>query len=180
MKKAVLLAVLVISTSVSAGPSNHTITGGYARTNASDTHLDGFNIKYGYQFDDSAWGIIGSLTATAKEDSFSDDAGYKTEVDAGYASLMAGPSYNITDDIKIYALVGTSGADVKLKYNGNTEAEYKAHSPVVGVGFQYAIWKGFTVDASYEYAKFKHAESDNYYVDSFNAKTLAVGIGYKF
>jgi opacity protein-like surface antigen len=180
MRKIILLAALVASASTIAAPSNHTITGGYARTSASDAHLNGFNVKYGYQFDSSPWGIIGSLTGTGKSERTTDDEGYKADVDAAYASVMVGPSYNITDDAKIYALVGSSGADIQVDYGYGGKDEYKAHSPVFGVGFQYAVWEGLTVDVSYEYSKFKRAEDNGYYVDSFSAKTFTIGVGYKF
>lgn len=180
MKKLVVLLGLLASASAFAAPSNHTITGGYAQTSASGEHLHGLNVKYGYQFNDSAWGIIGSLTATAKDGSTTDDDGYKADIDAAYAALTVGPSYNITDDAKIYALIGSAGADVKMDYGYGDKYEYKAHSPVIGLGVQYAVWEGLTVDASYEYTRFKSAENDNYKVDAFNANTFTVGIGYKF
>lgn len=180
MNKNLLVSLLFVSASTMAAPSNHTITAGYARTNAADTHLNGFNVKYGYQFSDSAWGIIGSLTATAKDETTTDNAGEKADFNSGYASLTAGPSYNITDNAKIYALVGFAGADVKADYGYGDKYEYKAHSPVIGLGVQYAVWEGLTVDASYEYTKFDSAKNDDFYVDSFSAKTFAVGIGYRF
>ncbi|EKK5568053.1 outer membrane beta-barrel protein [Enterobacter hormaechei] len=164
-------ASLVLAGSALAG--EHTITGGWAHTEVSATpkgdslldgkmtdKLDGLNVKYGYQFTDSALGIQTSLTATTKDEG---------DYTLGYATLAAGPSYNITDDLKIYALVGSAGAEVKS--HNYTERQ---HGVMGSAGFQYNIAGGFTVDASYEYVKFDFEGAD------VKTNTFVIGAGYKF
>lgn len=171
MKK-VLLALLC-SVSVSAIAGTHTITGGYAHSHADGANLDGFNIKYGYQFDNSPWGIIASLTGTTDKYT-EDDDGPRAKTEATYASLTTGVSYNVYNDWKFYGTIGRAGGRAKYTLSGDGDyyhEEETRHAFAYGAGIQFTPVSGFTLDAGYERAHFKT------YGD---VGTWTVGAGWKF
>jgi opacity protein-like surface antigen len=165
MKKLIVAALVMVS--VGAHASN-TITAGYAQTSNDGETLKGFNGKYTYTPDGETLGYIGSLTITGlNEDKHID--GVKTNVKAGYGSLMGGLSYSV-GDIKPYVLAGISRGVLKTDPDGFDDHEETKTGFAYGAGIQYNVFNGFTVDASYEGSKLFSSQTN----------TFTVGAGYEF
>ncbi|MEG2264004.1 MAG: Ail/Lom family outer membrane beta-barrel protein [Acinetobacter sp.] len=182
MNKIFFSLVMLLGTSSCLAEGFHTITTGYAHTNGKSQNLDGGNVKYGYQFDDSRWGIISSLTGTTDTMTYTTNSN-KRDIDISFGSFMLGPSYSFSNYAKLYVLAGITG----LKADFNEKDENGTHikgtwkggrSPSAGLGLQMRVWKGLTLDASYEYSHFKGSE--DYGIKNFSANTFIVGAGWMF
>ena len=167
LMKKVILAALVMA-SVGAHASN-TITGGYAQTNSDGETLKGFNAKYAYTPDGEKLGYIGSLSITALNEDRTED-GVKANVKAGYGSLMGGLTYAITGDFKPYVMAGVSRGAIDVDPKGFDDYKETKTGFAYGVGAQYTIYNGVTLDASYEGSKLFGSQTN----------TFTVGAGYKF
>lgn len=172
MKK-IILAVVIAAASISAAnAAEHVITGGYAQTKSDGVKLSGLNLKYGYTPDESAVGVMSSLTITGKSEDYS-ESGYKASADYAYGSLMVGASYKVNEYVKPYALVGVGRGAVDAKFSGYGSSYHEKDTDTnlaYGVGVQFTPVKGFTIDAGYEGSKAFGSQ-----VNSF-----VVGAGYRF
>jgi len=165
MKKIIISVAVASLFAGSAFAGTHTITGGYAQTRFSDVDLNGVNFKYGYQFDGSPFGIMASISGTGKDTTISG-----VDVKAEYFAASAGVSYNVVDNVKLYATLGGARAEAKASY-GSYWAKDTDSTAVYGVGVQVTPVSGFTIDAGFEHANF----------DEFgDANTFNVGAGWRF
>lgn len=166
MKK-LLIAALAL-TSFSTLAAEHTITGGYARTDASlygsSEGLNGLNLKYAFQPEESKVGLIVSLTGTTYEENGS---GYHGELN--YGSFMGGVTYAVSDWFKPYLMVGVAKGEVKYS-DYYYDLDTSKTSPAFGLGIQFGVTDHFTIDTSYEHASF----------DDVKANTFIIGAGYRF
>lgn len=152
-------------------------------------NLNGFNIKYRYEFDDS-WGVIGSLTyAWGNFDgnynlSRSSDAYYssKGHIKSKYLSVMAGPSYRLNDYASVYGMIGVANNQIESSYSWSDHGYYSnalSHgygdekqnktNVAYSVGLQTNPVKNVVIDVAYEGA-----------AGGLNSSGFTLGVGYSF
>ncbi|HCC0886762.1 TPA: Ail/Lom family outer membrane beta-barrel protein [Salmonella enterica] len=125
MKKETL--ALILSAGIfainTAQADTHSFTVGYAQSKIhGDGNIRGVNAKYHYQ-GESPVGIITSLSymyGNSKASGFDEDMGsdYHVKSNVKYGSLMAGPTYQVTDAFSVYGLVGVGMLKARVKENG--------------------------------------------------------------
>ena len=167
------LAVVVLSAAAPLFAAQHSVELGYSRSDIGDgDHLNGGNVKYGYQPDDSALGLITSVTLTGDSDKNKQD-GVKTDGTLGYGSLMVGATYQLTDWLKPYAMagVGRAGYKIDVSYEGNKET-IKDHDTALayGAGIQIEPVKNIFIDLGYEGSRLFDTQ----------VNTFTAGAGYRF
>ncbi len=122
MKK--IIAGLVVVGGIVACPvamaESQTVSVGYAHAKIQDVvSLNGFNLQYRYEWD-SPLSIIGSFSYMTGDDrdAYHDARGefYKTDFDAKYTSLLAGPAYRINDYVSVYGLLGVAYTKISGTY----------------------------------------------------------------
>lgn len=152
-------------------------------------NLNGFNIKYRYEFDES-WGVISSFTyAWGDFDSNyhlsrSSDAYYsaKGHIKSKYLSVMAGPSYRFNDYASLYGMIGVANNQIKSSYSWNDHGYYAAvisqengdenknkTNVAYSVGFQTNPFKNIVIDLAYEGA-----------AGGLSSNGFTLGVGYSF
>lgn len=152
-------------------------------------NLNGFNIKYRYELDDS-WGVIGSFTyAWGDFDgnynlSRSSDVYYSYEghIKSKYLNVMAGPSYRFNDYASFYGMIGVANNQIKSSYSWNDHGFYsnslshddgnEKHNKTnvaYGVGLQTNPVKNVVIDVAYEGA-----------AGGLNSSGFTLGVGYSF
>ncbi|RAX04391.1 MULTISPECIES: Ail/Lom family outer membrane beta-barrel protein [unclassified Photorhabdus] len=196
MKRTFVASVVAVGLSVFAFAANageHTISGGYAQShvkfddkNLADYHLDnnplggnpkGFNLKYRYELD-SNWGVIGSFTYTHLGNDLYINSSKIGKSELDYYSLMAGPTYRFNEYVSAYGMIGAAHGKVKASYlvNSNSGSDgYSKTSIGYGLGLQFNPVPNWTIDTSYEYAKFNEAS-----LGDLKVGTWVVGVGYRF
>ncbi|EIZ6339264.1 TPA: Ail/Lom family outer membrane beta-barrel protein [Salmonella enterica] len=152
-------------------------------------NLNGFNIKYRYEIDDT-WGVISSLTYAwgdfdgkynlrrSQEEYYSS----KGQIKSKYLSVMAGPSYRFNDYASIYGMAGIANNQIKSSYSWNDHGYYdKASSRgdrddnqnktniAYSVGLQTNPVKNMVIDIAYEGA-----------AGGLNSSGFTLGVGYSF
>lgn len=172
MRKA-LLAVVLFAIVAPSYAVQHSVEVGYARSDIGEgDHLNGANFKYGYQPEDSALGLITSFTLTGDSDK-EYDQGVKAEGDIGYASLMVGATYQLTDWLKPYAMIGVGRAGYKIDITYQNDKEtVKDHDTAFsyGAGVQIEPVKDIYINAGYEGSRLFDTQ----------VNTFTVGAGYRF
>lgn len=165
-------------------------SGGKARADIDRyRNLNGFNIRYRYELDDS-WGVTGSFTyAWGNFDgnynlSRSPDAYYssKGHIKSKYLSVMAGPSYRFNDYASIYVMAGAASNQIKSSYSWNdhryygstdrTGGEDKARNKTgvaYSAGLQTNPVKNVVIDVAYEGV-----------AGGLNSGGFTLGVGYRF
>ena len=171
MKKIACLSALACVLAVSAGSAvagTATVTGGYAQSDAQGVmnKMNGFNLKYRYEFDDSnPLGVIGSFTYTEK-DRTQDGAYNKGQ----YYGFTAGPAYRLNDWASIYGVVGFGYGKFQSNdypaYNDNTSDYGFSY----GAGLQFNPVENVALDFSYEQSRIR----------STDIGTWIAGVGYRF
>ncbi|EKK3319157.1 Ail/Lom family outer membrane beta-barrel protein [Salmonella enterica] len=152
-------------------------------------NLNGFNIKYRYEFNDE-WGVISSFTfaqASFEGDyhlSKSSDNYYISEshIKNRYFNVMAGPVYRFNDYISLYSMVGVANNRIEGAYNKNDHSYYgsaisyehenqnqNTTNVSYGVGIQTNPFENVVFDVAYE------GSAGSARTNGFN-----VGLGYKF
>lgn len=183
MKKMAMAVVLAGGVLVAQGAmaDSQTVSVGWAHAkieNASD--LNGVNLQYRYEFN-SPWGLMGSFTWMKGDDSATeyDDAGSRIDdgYDAKYFSLMAGPTYRITDWVSVYGSLGFANTkiDGKTTWGGGYSESYSANSTSLawGAGLMFNPIENLSVNVGYE-----GTNSDLYGNKAING--FNVGVGYRF
>jgi len=169
MKKiACLSAVVACLVAGSAFAGQSTVTGGYAQADYQGVanKADGFNLKYRYEFDDSALGVIGSFTHTEKDGS---DNGYYSK--AQYSGITAGPAYRINDWASVYGVVGIGYGRFNFNAQDGSNNNTKTDVGVAyGAGLQFNPIQDVALDVSYEQSRIR----------SVDIGTWIVGVGYRF
>ncbi len=175
MKSTLVASVVTAGLSVftfAANAGDHTISGGYAQSHVkfNGEKIDGnpkgkgFNLKYRYELDNN-FGVISSLTYTHK--------GFDKS-DVNYYSLMAGPTYRFNEYVSIYGMVGAARGEFEVPVLNGSYTEGKS-SVSYGLGLQFNPMPNWTIDTSYEYAKFNDAR-----LGDLKVGTWVVGVGYRF
>lgn len=152
-------------------------------------NLNGFNIKYRYEFDES-WGVISSFTyAWGDFDSNyhlsrSSGAYYsaKGHIKSKYLSVMAGPSYRFNDYASLYGMIGVANNQIKSSYSWNDHGYYAAvisqengdenknkTNVAYSVGLQTNPFKNIVIDLAYEGA-----------AGGLSSNGFTLGVGYSF
>ncbi|MCW7546564.1 outer membrane beta-barrel protein [Photorhabdus sp. APURE] len=184
MKRALVASVVAVGLSVFAFAANaaeHTISGGYAQSHAkfgddkADDHPKGLNLKYRYELDNN-WGVISSLTYTYLGYDHYLGGRKIAESSLDYVSLMAGPTYRFNEYVSVYSLVGAAHGKVKVSdFVGSESFSHSKTSIGYGLGLQFNPVPNWTIDTSYEYAKFDDAR-----LGDLKVGTWVVGVGYRF
>ncbi|AHE72816.1 hypothetical protein M942_09315 [Enterobacter ludwigii] len=157
---------------------------GYSFGNSGDINSPkGFNVKYGYRWDD-ALGVITSFTYMHSDnDSFSTDNNIKlkNEQTTSYYSFGVGPSYKVSDYIGVYGLLGLSHISNEYKSTYLSSGDSYWHKDNNSTNFMYGMGLNFylpydiMVNAGYERTSFDTINSDNNHLNTFN-----INIGYKW
>ena len=173
MKKIACLSALAAVLAVSAGTAvaaTSTVTGGYAQSDAQGAanKMNGFNLKYRYEQDNSPLGVIGSFTYTEKDrtDSFGDYN--KTQ----YYGITAGPAYRLNDWASIYGVVGVGYGKFQQTENEglNRTASNSDYGFSYGAGLQFNPIQDVALDFSYEQSRIRNVD----------VGTWIAGVGYRF
>lgn len=137
--------------------------------------LKGLNIKYRYEFDESQYGIIASLTSATKGYNYYIGGKKKAEVDASYGSLLVGPTYRFNDYVSAYVMGGIGYNNFEIKqeekvhgFDGKLTKDKRAFA--YGAGLQFNPIENIAIDLSYERAEFSGEK----------AGTWVAGLGYRF
>ncbi|TNH43116.1 Ail/Lom family outer membrane beta-barrel protein [Photorhabdus luminescens] len=184
MKRTLVASVVAVGLSVFAFAANaaeHTISGGYAQSHIKiddhkiDDHPKGLNLKYRYELDNN-WGVISSFTYTYLGYEFYDRGRKVAKADIDYYSLMAGPTYRFNEYVSAYGMIGAAHGKVKASdlVHSNSDSHSKT-SIGYGLGLQFNPVPNWTIDTSYEYAKFDDAR-----LGDLKVGTWVVGVGYRF
>lgn len=115
--------------------------------------MNGFNLKYRYEFDDSnPLGVIGSFTYTEKDRT--EDGVYGKNQ---YYGITAGPAYRINDWASIYGVVGV-GYDKAQATNGTDKADTSDYGFSYGAGLQFNPVQDVALDFSYEQSRVRNTD----------------------
>ncbi|EGG3071130.1 Ail/Lom family outer membrane beta-barrel protein [Salmonella enterica] len=152
-------------------------------------NLNGFNIKYRYEFNDE-WGIISSITyAQASFDgnyylSQAADKHYSYEghIKSRYLNIMVGPAWRFNDYVSLYGMAGVAGSRTESSYSksdhgyyGSTILNTHEHRNMsttdisYGVGIETNPFNNIVLDLAYEGS-----------AGSLRSSGFNVGLGYKF
>ena len=162
---------------------------GYAFSNDADFNKPkGFNLKYGYEWENQL-GLITSFTYLhSSEDSYPTENGVslKNEKTSTYYSFGAGPTFRISQFISLYGLLGlsytrnsnksntedaeTSDSDESIYYNTN-----HATSVMYGTGANINLPDDFLLNIGFERGSYKNENAASKSSDTFN-----INIGYKW
>ena len=173
MKKIACLSALAAVLAFSAGTAvaaTSTVTGGYAQSDAQGAanKMNGFNLKYRYEQDNSPLGVIGSFTYTEKDrtDSFGDYN--KTQ----YSGITAGPAYRLNDWASVYGVVGVGYGKFQQTENQglNRTASNSDYGFSYGAGLQFNPIQDVALDFSYEQSRIRNVD----------VGTWIAGVGYRF
>ena len=173
MKKIACLSALAAVLAFTAGTAvaaTSTVTGGYAQSDAQGAanKMNGFNLKYRYEQDNSPLGVIGSFTYTEKDrtDSFGDYN--KTQ----YYGITAGPAYRLNDWASIYGVVGVGYGKFQQTENQglNRTASTSDYGFSYGAGLQFNPIQDVALDFSYEQSRIRNVD----------VGTWIAGVGYRF
>ena len=173
MKKIACLSALAAVLAFSAGTAvaaTSTVTGGYAQSDAQGAanKMNGFNLKYRYEQDNSPLGVIGSFTYTEKDrtDSFGDYN--KTQ----YYGITAGPAYRLNDWASVYGVVGVGYGKFQQTENQglNRTASNSDYGFSYGAGMQFNPIENVALDFSYEQSRIRNVD----------VGTWIAGVGYRF
>ena len=152
MKKIACLSALAAVLAVSVGTASaatSTVTGGYAQSDAQGVQnkMNGFNLKYRYEEDNSPLGVIGSFTYTEK-DRFENDNYNKGQ----YYGITAGPAYRLNDWASIYGVVGVGYGKVQKPEAGVSTSDYGFS---YGAGLQFNPIENVALDFGYEQSRIR-------------------------
>ena len=182
-----LLAVLVVFpimflSPAYAGTVESSI--GYSSGNAGDiNNPQGFNVKYGYRWDD-ALSVVSSFTYMHSDNDFfptENSIKLKNEQTTSYYSFGAGPGYKISDYIGVYGLLGLNHISNKYKSTHLNSGDSYWHKDKNSTNFMYGMGLNFYLpydilfNAGYERTSFNTTDSDNNHLNVFN-----FNIGYKW
>lgn len=147
------------------------------------TSLNGANLKASFESDDMRLGIITSISYTGKttERKYRAPSGrrYKEKLEQSYVSVLVGPSFQATNWLTPYALVGAAFNTNKYHYDDNrwyddADDDDTKSAFAFGGGVQihpFKVGNGrVLIDLSYERALFKNNTTDSF----------VVGAGYRF
>ncbi|WP_072669764.1 Ail/Lom family outer membrane beta-barrel protein [Vibrio injensis] len=158
-----------LKSAITTGFSHSTV-----KTSAQDLNDNpmGFNIKYRKDIT-SNYGLIASFTYTGMDKSYP-AANSSLILDLDYYSYMIGPTFRANEKFSVYGLVGMASGKAKaLSAQNNKYTVILSESETdiaYGAGLQFDVSERFTIDTSYEYAKFNEVK----------AGTWTVGVGYRF
>ncbi|MDP5254108.1 MULTISPECIES: Ail/Lom family outer membrane beta-barrel protein [unclassified Vibrio] len=180
MKKTTLLCALITGLTTSGSVMaeqllnpQQALSVGYASTDI-DTGDDtgngliddpaGINLKYTYQSDDKI-GFISSLTYTKSSESYTSDI----EVEINYLSLLAGPTYSLSDNLKVYGMAGLARAEIKVSDSSDSASDDESDL-ALAAGLRVNVTDNIALDLSYEYTD----------IEEWDFSTLSAGIGFNF
>lgn len=182
MKKTPLFCAFVLGLTASASvmaddnhflTPHHSLSVGYASTDidTGDDTVDGLiddpagiNLKYTYQADDKI-GFISSLTYTKSSESYT--SGYEMDID--YLSLLAGPTYSLSDNLKIYGMAGLARAEIEVSDSSDSDSDDESDL-VLAAGLRVNVTEDIALDLSYEYTE----------IEDIDFGTLSAGVGFNF
>lgn len=198
MKTPFSIIVLTLLLPVKALTDNHSLSVGYMLNNmTNDTHgrrsnddrLDGFNIKYRYEWGEPL-GLIGSLSYMTANACSSWAVANKVQNDLRYrysgVSLTAGPVWRFNDYVSAYGVIGINYDDYSSHFRQSTfktddapatnysRSELKKTSLAYGAGVQINPVANMVVDLGYEASRFNHGEQ------TLTRNSLLFGVGYRF
>ncbi|RDK92152.1 Ail/Lom family outer membrane beta-barrel protein [Enterobacillus tribolii] len=147
-------------------PGHHTLTFGYAQSKVQDfKNIYGANVKYRYEWENSPFGVLGSLTYMAGSDGRNEsgaDYYFKEHTKLKYHSLAVGPTYRINDLFSLYGMVGVnlnkvdySSSRTNYQNGGyvgssNSSNNKTKASFMYGAGIQINPWENLAIDIGYE------------------------------
>lgn len=179
MKNKLLLSALLAGICLTSSANayfDHTITGGYAKTNfnfdSQGVHPKGVNLKYHLSDSENPIGFISSLSYTKGEEDYH-YYGNTFNRKLYYYSFLVGPSYTFADTVRVYAMGGVSRTGVKESYAGFYAHERRTDF-AYGAGLQFLIAKSFVIDAGYEHTRYGDS------VGKVEADTFTFGLGWQF
>lgn len=117
--------------------------------------LQGINLDIMHQ--PNAIGIIGSATYLSNTDG--------QNVKTKYASILAGPSFSLSDSVFIYGMAGVSAASKMTNDQPNEK-----YGLALNTGVKYKIIRNVTINAGYEMGLVKSTVINIAYI----------GVGYSF
>ncbi|EKA9346068.1 outer membrane protein OmpX [Cronobacter sakazakii] len=171
MKKIACLSALACVLAVSAGSAvagTATVSGGYAQSDAQGVmnKMNGFNLKYRYEFDDTnPLGVISSFTYTEK------DRSENGEYNKGqYYGITAGPAYRINDWASIYGVVGVGYGKFQTTDYPSKTSDTSDYGFSYGAGLQFNPVQDVALDFSYEQSRIRNTD----------VGTWIAGVGYRF
>ena len=170
MKKIACLSALAAVLAVSVGTASaatSTVTGGYAQSDAQGVQnkMNGFNLKYRYEEDNSPLGVIGSFTYTEK-DRFEGSDYNKGQ----YYGITAGPAYRLNDWASIYGVVGVGYGKFQQTEDQVKTASNSDYGFSYGAGMQFNPIEDVALDFSYEQSRIRNVD----------VGTWIAGVGYRF
>ena len=170
MKKIACLSALAAVLAVSVGTASaatSTVTGGYAQSDAQGVQnkMNGFNLKYRYEADNSPLGVIGSFTYTEK-----DRFEYGTYNKGQYYGVTAGPAYRLNDWASIYGVVGVGYGKFQQSEDQVKTASNSDYGFSYGAGLQFNPIEDVALDFSYEQSRIRNVD----------VGTWIAGVGYRF
>lgn len=166
-KRNVVLAAWLIFPAGFLHAETHTLSVGYAQGELQHAHnLTGANLKYRYEWPDSRWSAIASVSTLH---------GHATPAsNSRYTTLAAGPVYRLNSAFSLY---GLAGAGLTKSTQPATEIDSGSRHHLTlngGAGVQFNPSASWVVDVSYEAARFDIVGLKS------TLNTLVIGVGYRF
>ena len=156
MKKIACLSALAAVLAFTAGTS----------VAATSTVMGGFNLKYRYEEDNSALGVLGSFIYTEKSRTASSGDYNKNQ----YYGITAGPAYRINDWASIYGVVGVGYGKFQTTEYPTYKHDTSDYGFSYGAGLQFNPMENVALDFSYEQSRIR----------SVDVGTWIAGVGYRF
>ena len=178
----VLVALLTVLTTIKPASAGM-ITASAGLSYASESNLNnpkGFNIKYGYEWDDVPVGIITSFTylSSDSEEYYARINGNATK-DVTYRSFAMGPTWRINDFLGVYGLFGFGKTDnqyrVKKSASEREVISFDKTSALYGAGFFLNLTDEIVFSAGFEATRYDDADRNTHTMDLYN-----VNIGYRW
>ncbi|PKH20458.1 Ail/OmpX [Enterobacterales bacterium CwR94] len=175
IKVATLFMLAGMSGMAAANDTKSTVSLGYAFSNYKGNlsgNSPGANIKYNWEDLNSKWGVIGSVTRTSSDLKIN-NSDLKGSI--SHLSVLAGPSYAVSDMVSLYGLVGISHD--RIKFPSEIGGADSVNSFAYGAGVRVTPISNWSVDLSYENMRNNRSEKTS---EPLKIGTWAIGVGYSF
>jgi opacity protein-like surface antigen len=135
---------------------------------AGQDRLGNFTFLAGYNFNKYI-AVEGRYTTTFTEEDYVEMSGW---------SLFVKPQYPVTDDFKIYALLGFGGVTMDAVNNANVDVDDTAFQ--WGLGASYNVWENVEIFA--DYTSLANGMDGTYWNGALevDADVITMGVNYKF
>lgn len=153
---------------------------GFSFVNESKVHdPKGFNIKYGYEWDQYPIGIISSFNYLSSSGNNINGDKHRVEKDFDYYSFTLGPTFKINNNFGVYGLIGISRVENKfrVKTTGNDEdvTSFNKNNTVYGFGILFNASENVSISSGIEMSKYNGVDNKKHNFNIYN-----FNIGYRW